>query len=528
MTKYSLELPNGHDIILAEYRGNMQYIVINLYDNIIELSNLSTINGKHLSEKEYDSFEELCKDLDIEENTDLWLTEIGNPREKLSKYLIKEESKTTEEMVAEIIEEVEKESETITEFKQPTISDVFTYDKGGNPNSYEPDDAYESEIELDRIEDKQETKEKESPKNTEIHSTFGAGEMVHTVEPINLSEETVARLSESTAKHIETIFNYPLQVEILDNKEKEENKNKNTEYAMEDKTEYTIDDFNKNVQGVDANVLCKILKIKKALLLVSPPGTGKTTTAIELSKLITGVVKSNRVVLVSFNQSTSYSDIIGGLQNVNGEWELIKGSLADIADKANNDRENIYIYIIDEINRANTESVIGEAMTALAKRGETVYTNIKTELVIPDNLYIIATMNSTDTSVANLDSATLDRFAVYNMPEIKIKASNINSELSQDKKLKDAVNEVINTINKINKELETDVYKSKENKIGLRALYTDYKNIEELLLVIEYDIEPKVYIRMSNLNDTSKQEIKGELELLKRLLKKDLEYEETE
>ncbi|MBD0255518.1 MAG: AAA family ATPase, partial [Cytophagales bacterium] len=74
-----------------------------------------------------------------------------------------------------------------------------------------------------------------------------------------------------------------------------------------------------------------------------------------------------------------------------------------------------YVLIIDEINRANLSSVLGELIYALEYRGEKVQSMYavdgKTELVLPPNLYIIGTMNTADRSVGHIDYAIRRRFA---------------------------------------------------------------------------------------------------------------------
>ena len=281
---------------------------------------------------------------------------------------------------------------------------------------------------------------------------------------------------------------------------------------------FTEDDFNKNVYGQDAKKLNTLLKIKGALLLVSPPGRGKTTTARNLANFIIGHTNSKRVKMVSFNATTSYADVIGGIKiGDDGNWHTEKGSLMSLAEDACNNPDDDYIYIIDEINRGNTEAVIGEMITAMEQRGIPVLTNIGEQLVVPKNLYIIATMNSYDSSTKELDAATLDRFAIYEMEVPKdVSAATFHKE-DVNEELKEYIMLVYNTITSINKKLETDAFKGKENEIGLRALYTDYSNIEELKYVVKYDIKPKVMDRLSNLSDSDRKEVE---ELLEELLDK--------
>src|SRR5690554_412153 len=74
-----------------------------------------------------------------------------------------------------------------------------------------------------------------------------------------------------------------------------------------------------------------------------------------------------------------------------------------------------YVLIIDEINRANLSSVLGELIYALEYRGEEVESMYKigedNKLILPPNLYIIGTMNTADRSVGHIDYAIRRRFA---------------------------------------------------------------------------------------------------------------------
>lgn len=88
-----------------------------------------------------------------------------------------------------------------------------------------------------------------------------------------------------------------------------------------------------------------------------------------------------------------------------------------------------YILIIDEINRANLSSVLGELIYALEYRGEAVesmYDVDGNELILPPNLYIIGTMNTADRSVGHIDYAIRRRFAFVNV---------LPKDLSDDKDL---------------------------------------------------------------------------------------------
>ena len=78
-----------------------------------------------------------------------------------------------------------------------------------------------------------------------------------------------------------------------------------------------------------------------------------------------------------------------------------------------------YVFIIDEINRANLSAVLGELIYALEYRGEAVQSMYAIEgennLILPPNLYIIGTMNTADRSVGHIDYAIRRRFAFVNI-----------------------------------------------------------------------------------------------------------------
>jgi len=163
----------------------------------------------------------------------------------------------------------------------------------------------------------------------------------------------------------------------------------------------------------DEDIL-NILKSKKQIVLTGVPGVGKSRYTKMLSK--NEFFKETETI--QFHASYSYEDFIGAETLTTNQAGTIvstkMGSLLKFASKAKDHPADNYLFVIDELNRGNIAEIFGETILAL-DRTYTVelsreYEGIKS-FSLPENLYIVATMNTSDRNIAFLDLAIRRRFA---------------------------------------------------------------------------------------------------------------------
>lgn len=169
-------------------------------------------------------------------------------------------------------------------------------------------------------------------------------------------------------------------------------------------------------RGYPSEELIKsILMDRKFIILQGPPGTGKTYLSVELAKSLKRKEIISDVEIIQFHSSLNYEDFVSGLKpdttnNENLVFKQVKGPLVSCIEKAQSAKA--VLLIIDEINRADIAKVLGEAIN-LFEPGERRVVRLRSgqPLKMPDNLYVIGTMNTADRSIAILDYAIRRRFA---------------------------------------------------------------------------------------------------------------------
>lgn len=296
----------------------------------------------------------------------------------------------------------------------------------------------------------------------------------------------------------------------------------------------------------------------KQIILTGAPGTGKTYSAMQIAtndENAATIENDNgheiKYQFVQFHPSFDYSDFVEGLRPVkikdNTTFVRMDGIFKEFCRKAANDYlknaasddsySTRYYFIIDEVNRADLSKVFGELMYCLEYRGEkgrvkTQYSNLDTYIItnegpktfseikeqnincpygntdifekgfyIPENVYIIGTMNDIDRSVESFDFALRRRFKW-----VEFKASDVMNEILL--KLvdnNDAYGEIKKRIKALN-----DYISNSENGMGLSdaynigpAYFKSYANVKgasyksKLINIYKNEIEPtlKEYVR---------------------------------
>ncbi|WP_164123043.1 McrB family protein [Sphingobacterium sp. xlx-130] len=245
----------------------------------------------------------------------------------------------------------------------------------------------------------------------------------------------------------------------------------------------------KNVSNQFDEVI-ELMTDRKFVILQGPPGTGKTRLA---KKLADGI--RAKVFFTQFHAETSYSDFIYGLRPNTASNTLLYqdayGIFYNAIQHALNTEDDV-VLIIDEINRANLANVLGPVFYLFEHKMED--SDVEIEIApglkinkLPNNFYVIGTMNTADRSLAVVDFALRRRFAWYTVSPQPIGGKSSKKETEIDD-INSFYNEDYNAIDSIFNWYAS----SDELSLQPGQGYFIASNDEEMTARIKYEIFPLI------------------------------------
>jgi 5-methylcytosine-specific restriction protein B len=271
---------------------------------------------------------------------------------------------------------------------------------------------------------------------------------------------------------------------------------------------YSVDDILKDgcfLERKEIDRMLDRLRTKKNLILQGPPGTGKTWLAKRLAFALMMQKDESKVRAVQFHPNLSYEDFVRGWRPTGeGKLSLADGVFMEAIKAASKDPTSKFVVVIEEINRGNPAQIFGELLTLLeaGKRTpnealELCYPDAdgkRRPVHIPENLYVVGTMNIADRSLALVDLALRRRFAFVGLePRLGTAWRDwVVKECAVDPAL---VADIEHRISELNDQIAADARLGKQFRIG-HSYVTPAHRLEDgdtkkwFQQVVETEIEP--------------------------------------
>lgn len=269
---------------------------------------------------------------------------------------------------------------------------------------------------------------------------------------------------------------------------------------------YGKEDFLKEAFFEEAGYDClrELLMSKKNIILTGAPGVGKTFIAERLAYSIIGEKDSERVRVIQFHSGYNYDNFVMGYRKTVAGDVLTTGVFYDFCKEAEPDDKE-YFLIIDDIGRGNLSAVLGDVITLLGSesRGRQARLLYRDEqFSIPENVYIIGTMNTSSDNYALTDFSLRRRFAFYEINPAFDNPAFIKyrNEIGSQK-----LDRLVKVITDLNKSITQDTAKSNGLLIG-HSYFCNKSFIDDnqLEFITKYELLPLIHTYFSAQPDQDK------------------------
>ncbi|MGL5717504.1 MAG: AAA family ATPase, partial [Paraclostridium sp.] len=252
---------------------------------------------------------------------------------------------------------------------------------------------------------------------------------------------------------------------------------------------YTKNEFLREV-FMDEELLDDILfnlEQKKNLILQGPSGVGKTFIAKRLCYFHQGSKDNSNIEMVQFHEYYTYEEFIRGYRKgKNGEDYIKNGVFYNFIKKSEENPDQKYYFIIDEINRGNLNKIFGELMMLIENnnRGKNnsitlLYNDNNEKFYIPENVYIIGTINTADKTLEDISYPLRRRFSFIDLEPV-FENEDLRNHMG-DYIGVEMTDKIISKMTTLNKIIEQDPKLGKNHKIG-QSYFMSNEKVEEYLV----------------------------------------------